>query len=66
MKKGTIKVSGVYPNGDEKGLSGAIPGSPYLGMGNMYFDSLQDFENAFGPHALKIMAICQISRTTIP
>jgi uncharacterized protein (TIGR02118 family) len=87
MKKGMIKVSVVYPNGDgknfdmdyycnthvpmvsnllgdnlkgatvEKGLGGATPGSPapYAGMANMYFDSVEDFGNSFGPHAEKIM-----------
>ncbi|GAA4952624.1 EthD family reductase [Algibacter agarivorans] len=41
----------------EKGLGGATPGSiaPYAGMGNMYFDSVEDFGKAFGPHAEKIM-----------
>ena len=41
----------------EKGLGGAEPGStaPYAGMGNMYFDSVADFEQAFGPNAEKIM-----------
>ncbi|MBC8756855.1 EthD family reductase [Kordia sp. YSTF-M3] len=87
MKKGSIKVSVVYPNsagkkfdmdyycnthlpmvgallGDalkgatvEKGIGGGAPGSlaPYAGMGNMYFNSVADFENAFGPNADKIM-----------
>lgn len=41
----------------EKGLGGAAPGSsaPFAGMGNMYFDSVQDFGKAFGPNAEKIM-----------
>lgn len=41
----------------EKGLSGAAQGSPapYAGMGNMYFDSVDEFEKAFGPNAEKIM-----------
>lgn len=41
----------------EKGLGGAEPGSiaPYAAMGNMYFNSLKDFQNAFGPNAEKIM-----------
>ncbi len=41
----------------EKGLSGAAPGSPapYAGMANMYFESVEDFGNAFGPNAEKIM-----------
>jgi uncharacterized protein (TIGR02118 family) len=87
MKKGMIKVSVLYPNGEnktfdmdyyfnthlpmvsellgdslkgatvEKGLGGAVPGStaPYAGMGNMYFDSVEDFGASFGPNAEKIM-----------
>ena len=41
----------------EKGLGGATPGStaPFAGMGNMYFDSVADFGEAFGPNAEKIM-----------
>ncbi len=41
----------------EKGLGGAAPGSPapFAGIGTMYFDSVADFGNAFGPHAEKIM-----------
>ncbi len=41
----------------EKGLGGGAPGSPapFAGMGNMYFDSAEDFGKAFGPHAEKIM-----------
>ena len=87
MKKGMIKVSVLYPNGEgktfdmdyycnkhvpmvadllgdavkgatiEKGLGGGVPGSPatYVGMGNLYFDSMEDFEGSFGPNAEKIM-----------
>jgi uncharacterized protein (TIGR02118 family) len=88
MKKGMIKVSVFYPNGEdktfdmnyycnthlpmvgellgnsmkgataEKGLAGGAPGeaATYAGMGNMYFDTLEDFQNSFGPNAEKIMA----------
>ena len=87
MKKGMIKVSVLYPNGEgknfdmkyyvnthlpmvgaligdalkgatvEKGLGSVVPGSiaPFAGMGNMYFESIEDFGNAFGPNAEKIM-----------
>ena len=87
MKKGSIKVSVVYPNSEgkkfdmdyycnkhvpmvssvlgealkgstvERGIGGGAPGSsaPYAGMGNMYFNSVEEFENAFGPNADKIM-----------
>ena len=85
MKKGTIKVSVLYPNeegksfdmdyyctkhvamvgellGDaiigatiEQGLGGAEPGAPasYIAMGNLYFESLESFQNSFGPNAEK-------------
>ena len=88
MKKGTIKVSILYPGGGnkafdmdyycnthvpwvsgllgaailgatiEKGISGGTPGSeaPYDAMGNIYFSSLESFQNSFGPHAEAIMA----------
>ena len=88
MKKGMIKVSVLYPNGEgknfdldyycnqhvkmvggllgdsvkgasvEKGLGGAAPNSPatYAAMGNLYFESMESFQNTFGPNAEKIMA----------
>ena len=41
----------------EKGLGGAEPDSPatYAAMGNLYFDSVEAFENSFGPNTDKIM-----------
>lgn len=41
----------------DKGLGGGQPGSiaPYAGVGIMYFDSVEDFGQAFGPNAEKIM-----------
>ena len=41
----------------EKGLAGAEPGSkaPFTIMANMYFDSVEAFQNSFGPNAEKIM-----------
>jgi uncharacterized protein (TIGR02118 family) len=41
----------------EKGLGGGEPGSSatYVAMGNLYFDSMDSFQNSFGPHAGKIM-----------
>jgi uncharacterized protein (TIGR02118 family) len=42
----------------EKGVGGGAPDSPaaYLAMGNLYFDSVEAFGNAFGPNADEIMA----------
>ena len=42
----------------EKGLAGVAPGStaPFEVMSNLYFSSVEDFQNSFGPNAEKIMA----------
>lgn len=41
----------------EEGLSGAEPGSSaaYIAMCHLYFDSVEAFQNSFGPHAEEIM-----------
>lgn len=41
----------------EEGLGGAEPGSAatYMAMGHIYFDSVEAFQTAFGPHAEAIM-----------
>ena len=41
----------------EKGAGSAMPGSkaPYIACGVMFFDSVEAFGMAFGPHAQKIM-----------
>ena len=88
MKKGTIKVSVLYPSGEgktfdmdyycnkhvpmvggllgdavigatiEEGVSGGAPNSTptYVAMGNLYFETIADFENSFGTNADKILA----------
>ena len=42
----------------ESGLAGGNPGelAPFIAMGHMVFESVDAFQNAFGPHAEKIMA----------
>lgn len=37
----------------EHGLSGAVPGSApeFVAICHLYFDSVEAFQNAFGPHA---------------
>ncbi len=42
----------------DKGLAGSGPGDPatYVGMCHLYFDSVESFQTAFGPHAKEIMA----------
>jgi uncharacterized protein (TIGR02118 family) len=41
----------------EKGLSGQTPGSSpaYTVIGYLYFDSIEDFQNSFGPNANEIV-----------
>jgi uncharacterized protein (TIGR02118 family) len=41
----------------DKGLGGAVPGSPptYVGMCHIFCDSVEAFEKGFGPHAAEIM-----------
>ncbi len=41
----------------EQGLGGGEPGSQpaYVAMGHLYFDSVEAFQAAFGPHAEAIM-----------
>lgn len=41
----------------QRGVTGAGPGSrpAYVAMGHLYFDSVQDFERAFAPHAEQIL-----------
>ena len=42
----------------EQGLGGLEPGAPapFAAMGHLLFDSLEDFQAAFGPHAATFMA----------
>ena len=42
----------------EQGLGGGEPGSPatYIAMGHLYFDSVEEFQTAFGANAGDIMA----------
>ncbi|MDC8003924.1 EthD family reductase [Aureisphaera galaxeae] len=41
----------------DKGVAGRTPDEPipYLAIGYMYFDTLSEYENAFGPHAEQIL-----------
>ena len=41
----------------EGGLGGGEPDSPppYVAMGHFYFDTVEEFQAAFGPHAAAIM-----------
>ncbi|WP_432261746.1 EthD family reductase [Cupriavidus sp. TMH.W2] len=42
----------------EEGLAGGAPGQPpaYRAAAHMYFDSVEAFQSAFGPHANAILA----------
>ncbi|NQZ82179.1 MAG: EthD family reductase [Colwellia sp.] len=39
------------------GLGGGVPGemAPFIAIGHLLFDSIDSFQNAFAPHAEKIM-----------
>jgi uncharacterized protein (TIGR02118 family) len=61
----------------EGGLGGGVPGSqaPYIAVGHLTFDSVNAFQQAFGPHVNEIMAdipnytntqpVVQISEVTL-
>ena len=42
----------------EQGIAGATPGSrpAFIALGHLYFDSVEAFQSAFGPHAGPILA----------
>ncbi len=42
----------------DEGIGGGAPGSPppFVGAGHLYFESVEAFQNAFGPHGKEIMA----------
>lgn len=42
----------------DKGLAGGAPGDPatYIGMGNIYCNSIEEFQAGFGPHMQEILA----------
>jgi uncharacterized protein (TIGR02118 family) len=42
----------------DHGLAGGAPGemAPFIAMGHMIFDSVDSFQDAFGPQAEKIIA----------
>jgi len=55
FRKNWAKREGVAV---EQGVSGATPGSrpAFVAMGHLYFDSVAEFQSAFGPYAGAIMA----------
>ncbi len=42
----------------DSGIAGGAPGesAPFIAVGHLTFDSVDDFQNSFGPHAAKIMS----------
>jgi uncharacterized protein (TIGR02118 family) len=42
----------------EQGIAGQAPGSsaPYLAMGHLLFESVEEFQRSFSPHAQTIMS----------
>ena len=49
--------SSVKGSNVDYGLAGGVPGerAPFIAIGHLLFDSIDSFENAFTPHAEKIM-----------
>lgn len=87
MKKGSVKLSVMYPSGEgkhfdidyyvnkhfsyvvsllgdaivgvsiEKGIGGEGKGqAPFEAVGNLYFESMESFQNSFGAHVKEIRA----------
>ena len=54
---GSLLGDAVIGASVEKGLGGGDPNqkATYIAMGNLYFTSVESFENSFGPNAEKIM-----------
>jgi uncharacterized protein (TIGR02118 family) len=53
------KLGGALKGGTvDQGIAGPEPGSPaiYVAMGHLLFDSVEEFQSAFGPHMEAIMA----------
>ena len=50
----------------EQGVSGATPGSrpAFVAMGHLYFDSVAEFQSAFGPHAAASWPIFPVTPTS--
>lgn len=42
----------------EAGIAGGAPGeaAPFIAIGHLTFDSIEEFQQAFAPHAEKVMA----------
>jgi uncharacterized protein (TIGR02118 family) len=42
----------------DKGIAGAAPGAPapFVAAGHLYFNSVEEFQSAFGAHSAEIMA----------
>ncbi len=53
-----LKPLGLLKWEIDKGLAGGQPGAPapFVAIGHIYFNSVDDFQKAFGAHAAEIMA----------
>lgn len=52
----------------DQGIAGGAPGQPatYSAVGCLLFESVEDFQNAFGPHVAEIMGDIPNSTDTTP
>jgi hypothetical protein len=50
----------------DRGIGGLEPGAPppYVAITHLHFDSVDDFQIAFGPHAERITGMSQTSQTS--
>ncbi len=53
-----LKPMGMLRWEVDKGIATATPGdpAPFVAIGHLYFNSLEEFQKAFGTHAQEIMA----------
>ncbi len=58
MVRERLQPMGLQRAEVDKGISGLEPGSdaPFVAIGHLYFNSMEDFQKAFGAHAQEIMA----------
>lgn len=58
LVNGLLQPLGLVRGEADEGLGTAVPGqpSPFLAIGYLYFQTLEDLQNALGQHSPRIMA----------